>query len=413
MSNHITMNEESRIVNESQDALEAFLREGARRMLQQAVEVEVMEYLERHKGHVDPVRGHREVVGNGKGRSRLIQTGIGHIEVRQPRVHDRRPGCKFSSRILPPYLRKVRSLEVLLPMLYLKGISGNAFTDALSSILGKDAIGLSSSSIMRLKECWLKEYNEWAGRDLSGKKYVYFWADGIYLNVRLCQDRPCLLVIMGTLQDGTKELVALCDGVRESTLSWKELFLDLKRHNLKEAPKLAVGDGALGFWAALEEIFPQTLHQRCWVHKTSNILNKMPKRVQPGAKKMIHEMYMADSKKDALKAYDAFIDLYKDKYQKAVDCLTKDREVLFTFYDFPAAHWIHIRTTNPIESTFATVRHRYRQTKGCGSVKATLSMAFKLAREAEKRWRKIRGYHLILKVLDGVVFKDGIEVKAA
>ncbi len=237
--------------------------------------------------------------------------------------------------------------------------------------------------------------------------------DDIHLNVRLSSDRPCLLVIIGTLEDGTKELVSIVDGVRESTLSWKEVLLDLKRRGLNDAPKLAVGDGALGFWAALEEVFPQTRIQRSWVHKTANILDKLQKKVQPSAKTLIHEMYMSDTKDNALKAYADFIDLYQDKYPKAVQCLTKDNENLFTFYDFPAAHWIHIRTTNPIESTFSTVRHRQRQNKGCGSVKATISMAFKLSKEAEKRWRKIKGFELIFKVLSGVKFVDGVEKKVA
>jgi len=401
----------SRLAQESLLTLEEYLREGARKMLQKAIEDEVNDYLVRHRSLQDG--GRLIVVRNGKGRSRLLQTGIGNIEIRQPRVLDRRRGRRFTSGILPPYLRRVPTLEALLPVLYLKGISGNDFSAALSDILGHDAIGLSSSSIMRLKECWQGEYEDWNNRDLSGKRYVYFWADGIYFNVRLTPERPCLLVIIGTLEDGTKELVAMVDGVRESTISWKEVLLDLKRRGLKKAPKLAVGDGALGFWAALEEVFPETRIQRCWVHKTANILDKLPKKIQPSAKNLIHEMYMADTKENALNAYSDFIELYQDKYPKAVQCLTKDNDNLFAFYDFPAAHWIHIRTTNPIESTFATVRHRHRQTKGCGSIKATISMAFKLSKEAEIRWRKIKGYELIIKVLTGVKFIDGIEEKAA
>lgn len=413
MHKDTTATNENRLAQESRLTLEEYLREGARKMLQKAIEEEVDDYLANHRFLREESSGHLLVVRNGKGRSRLLQTGIGNIEIRQPRVHDRRPGQRFTSAILPPYLRRVPTLEALLPVLYLKGISGNDFTDALSDILGHDAIGLSSSSIMRLKEGWHQEYEEWNSRDLVDKRYVYFWADGIHFNVRLSPDRPCLLVIVGTLEDGTKELVAMVDGVRESTLSWKEVLLDLKRRGLKDAPKLAVGDGALGFWAALEEVFPDTRIQRCWVHKTANILDKFPKKVQPSAKILIHEMYMSDTKDNALKVYDDFIELYQDKYPKAVQCLTKDKDNLFTFYDFPAAHWVHIRTTNPIESTFSTVRHRQRQTNGCGSVKATISMAFKLAREAEKRWRKIRGYELIFKVLSGVKFVDGEEKKVA
>lgn len=404
---------ENRLIQESRLTLEDYLREGARKMLQKAIDEEVNDYLEGHRFLREEGGGRQLVVRNGKGRSRLLQTGIGNIEIRQARVHDRRTGQRFTSAILPPYLRRVPTLEALLPVLYLKGISGNDFTDALSGILGHDAMGLSSNSIMRLKEGWQQEYEEWNSRDMGDKRYVYFWADGIHFNVRLSSDRPCLLVIIGTLEDGTKELVAMVDGARESTLSWKEVLLDLKRRGLKDAPKLAVGDGALGFWAALEEVFPETRIQRCWVHKTANILDKLPKKVQPSAKTLIHEMYMSDTKENALKAYDDFIDLYQDKYPKAVQCLTKDSDNLFTFYDFPAAHWIHIRTTNPIESTFSTVRHRQRQTKGCGSVKATISMAFKLSKEAEKHWRKIHGFELIFKVLSGVKFIDGVEEKVA
>jgi transposase-like protein len=381
-------------------------------MLQAAIEAEVEEYVAKHKDKRDE-KGHCQVVYNGKGYARQLQTGIGNIIVRPRRVLDRRDGERFNSQILPTYMRRVPSIEALLPVLYLKGISGNGFSEALESILGADAKGLSASVIMRLKSKWQEEYRVWQGRSLAGKRFIYIWADGIYFNVRLSKERPCLLVIMGTLADGTKELVGIVDGERESKLSWQELFLDLKRRGMKEAPKLAVGDGALGFWAALEEEFPETLAQRCWVHKTANILDKLPKRVQPGAKKMIVEIYQSDTRENAMKAYEDFIHAYEDKYPKAVDCLRKDKEVLFTFYDFPAAHWIHIRTTNPIESTFATVRHRHRQTKGCGSREATLAMVFKLGVQAEKHWRKIKGYQYISKVLAGVVFKDGIEEKAA
>ena len=404
---------ENRLIQASRLSLEDFLREGARKMLQQAIDEEVNAYIEGHRSLVEEGSGRQLVVRNGLGRSRLLQTGIGNLEIHQPRVRDRRKGHRFTSRILPPYLRRVPTLEALLPVLYLKGISGNSFSDALSDILGPDAIGLSSSSIMRLKEGWQQEYEDWNKRELGEKRYVYFWADGIHFNVRLSPDRPCLLVVIGTLEDGTKELVAMVDGVRESTLSWKELLLDLKRKGLQEGPRLAVGDGALGFWAAMEEVFPGTRTQRCWVHKTANILDKLPKSVQPSAKQLIHEMFMADTQDHALEAYADFVTLYEDKYPKAVRCLTKDKEDLFTFYDFPAAHWLHIRTTNPIESTFATVRHRQRQTKGCGSVKATLSMAFMLIRQAEKSWRKISAYELVLKVLAGVKYIDGVEEKIA
>jgi transposase-like protein len=353
------------------------------------------------------------VVRNGHQSERAIQTGLGDIHVRKPRVNDRRAGKRFTSRILPPYLRRTPSIEALLPTLYLKGISTNDFPDALASILGPDAAGLSPATITRLKGVWKEEYDEWGHRDLSDKRYVYWWVDGIYFNVRLSDDRPCLLVIMGTLEDGTKELVGIWDGERESKLSWVELLRDLKRRGVEDAPKLCVGDGALGFWSAMEEQFPTTRQQRCWVHKTANVLDKLPKKVQPSAKALIHEMYMAEKKKEGLAAFEEFLDRYGAKYPRACECLRKDRDVLFTFYDFPAEHWMHLRTTNPIESTFATVRHRSRQTKGCGSRMATLTMVYKLAREAEKRWRRINGYQLLDKVVRDVEFKDGIQLQEA
>lgn len=295
--------------------------------------------------------------------------------------------------------------------MYLKGISTSDFSEVLEAILGENAKGLSPTNIVRLKESWQEEYKEWSLRDLSSKHYVYIWVDGIYFNVRLQDDRPCMLVIIGALPDGTKELVAVYDGHRESKASWKEVLQELGRQGLSKAPLLAIGDGALGFWAALEEVFPSTRHQRCWVHKTANVLDKMAKSVQPHAKKLIHDMYMAPTKEDGLLAFDSFIKLYEAKYPKACACLQKDREQLFAFYDYPAEHWVHIRTTNPIESTFATVRHRMRQTKGCGSRMATISMVFKLVTSAQKGWRKIRGYKLIEKVIRGVKFRNGVEVE--
>jgi transposase-like protein len=313
----------------------------------------------------------------------------------------------FSSKILPRYLRRIPSIDNLIPALYLKGISTGDFPRALSSILGDQAKGLSATNIVRLKAKWEKGYLEWSRRDLSDREYVYFWVDGIYFNVRLEDDRSCILVVIGADSKGNKELVAISDGFRESDLGWQEILLDLKRRGLKRGPELAIGDGALGFWAALPKVFPQTREQRCWVHKTANILDKLPKSLQPKAKAHIHEMYMAVSREDALKAYDHFIDVYEAKYPKAVACLAKDKEALFTFYDFPAMHWIHIRTTNPIESTFATVRLRTKRTKGCGSRTATLTMVFKLAQEAQRTWKKLRGYNLIPLVLQKKVFVDG------
>ncbi|MFP4029303.1 MAG: IS256 family transposase [Candidatus Brocadiia bacterium] len=404
---------EKRIEEDSRSELDNILREGARQMLQAAVEAEVSAYVEKHKHVVDPDTGRRLVVRNGYAPARNIQSGLGDIEVQKPRARDQREGKEFTSSILPPYMRKAPSIEALLPVLYLKGISTNDFPDALQAILGEGAAGLSPSTICRLKRVWQEEYEEWNSRDLSDKKYVYWWVDGIYFNVRLTDDRPCLLVIVGTLEDGTKELVGIWDGERESKLSWLELLRDLKGRGVQEGPKLCVGDGALGFWRAKEEQFPKARKQRCWVHKTANVLDKMPKKMQPSAKSKIHEMYMAETKEDALEAFDEFMERYEAKYPAACECLKKDKEVLFTFYDFPARHWVHIRTTNPIESTFATVRHRSRQTKGCGSRKATLTMVFKLGREAEKHWRRINGYKLIPKVISGVKFKDGIELKEA
>ena len=391
-------------------SLEDALKEGARRLLQQAIENEVQEFLDGCVA-IKVKDGRRLVVRNGYLPERSVQTGIGLIPVKQPRVRDRDKKRRFISAILPPYLRRAPSVESVVSALYLKGISTNNFPEALEAILGENAKGLSPTNIVRLKEGWEAEYKEWNKRDLSGKHYVYFWADGIYFNVRLEENRPCLLVIVGALSDGSKEVVSIYDGHRESKTSWSEVLNDLKRRGLSRAPSLAIGDGALGFWAAIEEVFPETKTQRCWVHKSANVLDKMPKSVQSHAKRMLHEMYMAPTKESARKAFDSFVTLYEGKYPKACECLRKDKEVLFSFYDFPAAHWQHIRTTNPIESTFATVRHRTRQTKGCGSRLATLTMVFKLAISAQKHWNRLRGYQLIEKVISGVRFKDGEEEK--
>jgi len=404
---------ESREKSEACVTIEGVLRKGAQQMLQRAIQEEVAGYLEAHREVLEPETGRQMVVRNGHMPERSIQTGIGPVRVCQPRVRDRRGGEKFRSKLLPPYMRRIPSLEGLIPLLYLKGLSTNEFPEALKAILGEEAGGLSPATIVRLKAGWEDEYREWAQGSLEGKRYVYFWADGIYLNVRLTEERPCVLVIVGALEDGTKELVALMDGERESHLSWAEVLRNLKGRKLSQGPTVAVGDGALGFWAALEESFPGCRQQRCWVHKTANVLDKLPKKVQPGAKQRIHEMYLSPTKKAALEAYEDFANDYQAKYPKACECLQKDRDVLFTFYDFPAEHWIHLRTTNPIESTFATVTHRQRQTKGNGSRMAALTMAFKLAREAEKHWKKLHHYGLLLKVMQGVKFEDGLELKAA
>jgi putative transposase len=400
---------EERAKDEAKSYLEELLSEGARKLLQRAVENEVGEYLEMHRERRTD-EGQRAIVRNGHHPERELVTGIGPIKVRQPRIRHR-DGQKFSSAILPPYMRRVPSIDALIPALYLKGISTGDFTEALMAILGERASGLSATNVVRLKAGWEEEYKAWCRRDLSARRYVYWWADGIYFNVRLDEERSCVLVLMGALEDGTKELLAVVDGYRESAQSWRELLQQLKRHGLTVAPKLAIGDGSLGFWLALQEEYGPVPQQRCWVHKTANILDKMPKGVQGRAKELIHEMYLSPTQKAALRAYDHFIASYQAKYPKATDCLEKDKELLFTFYDFPAQHWSHLRTTNPIESTFATVRLRTQRTKGCGSRIATLTMVFKLGIEAQKHWRRLNGSALLPKVVTGVQFIDGEELK--
>lgn len=395
--------------------LEQVARDGAKKMLALAMENEVDEFVAKYSGLTDE-NGRRVVTKNGYMPERQILTGMGPLEVKQPRVDDRYLKGqyeRFTSNILPRYLRRIPSIDNLIPALYLKGISTNDFPSALTAILGQDASGLSPANIVRLKDVWEKDYLKWKSRDLSHKSYAYFWVDGIYFNVRLDDSKSCILIIIGADKHGNKELVAVSDGYRESKISWKEILLDLKRRGLEIDPSLAIGDGSLGFWAAMAEVYPKTRRQRCWVHKTANILDKMPKSIQSKAKSMIHEMYMAPSKEEALSAYTHFIKTYEDKYPKAVECLTKDRQDLFSFYDFPATHWIHIRTTNPVESTFATVRLRTHKTKGCGSRNATLSMVFKLTMEAAKTWKKLKGHKLILLVLENKKFVDGELVEEA
>ena len=395
------------------DPLTEVLRDGARALLAQAVEAEVATLLTRY---VDESTndGRQRLVRHGHLPEREIMTGIGPVAVRCPRVRDRvgkgSERIRFSSAILPPYARRSKSLEVLIPILYLKGVSTGDFEEALVALLGKDAGGLSASTIGRLKEAWSEEHMRWSKRDLSAKRYVYFWVDGIHVQARLEHDAQCLLVIIGATPEGKKELVGLTDGVRESTQSWKELLLDLRRRGLSMGPKLAIADGALGFWQALAEIWPQARGQRCWVHKTANVLNKLPKSQQSKAKRALQEIWMAETKKDALVAFDAFIETWGVKYDRAVDCLVKDRDALLTFYDFPAEQWKHLRTTNVIESAFATVRHRTVRSKGCLSNKTALAMIFKLAEAAEKSWRHLDGHNQLPKVIHGVKFTDGIEV---
>jgi transposase-like protein len=403
---------ETLVKDELGTGLEWLLREGARKMLQSALEMEVSEYIERCQDQLEE-NSHRQVVRNGYHEPRELTTGIGKIPIRQPRVHNRQKGCQFTSAILPKYARRAPSIDTLIPTLYLKGISTSSFPEALEAILVKDAPGLSAANIVRLKTIWDEERKAWENRDLSDKHYAYIWVDGIYFNVRLEPDRPCMLVIIGATADGKKELVAIADGERESKLSWQNVLCDLKSRGLKNAPAIAVGDGGLGFWPALEEEFSTTKHQRCWVHKTANVLDKLPKRLHKDAKRHLHQMYLSPTQDDALEVYDRFLNLYQDKYPKACDCLVKDKDVLFTFYDFPAIHWQHLRTTNPIESTFATVRHRTRQTKGCGSRNATLAMVFKLGLEAQKTWTRLRGHKMVQLVLEGIKFVDGAILKAA
>lgn len=400
--------------------LDELVRQGAQRMLQSALEAEVDAFLERHEDRRDE-RGRRFVVRNGHLPERPILTGAGPIPVQQPRVRDKSPlkedRVVFSSQILPPYLRKSRSLEELLPWLYLKGISSGDFAEALQALLGPDAPGLSPNVVVKLKEQWGQEYDTWMKRDLSAKKYVYIWVDGIYANVRLEDEanaRQCLLVVMGATEDGQKELLCVQDGFRESKQSWLEVLLDLKQRGLALSSQcLAVGDGALGFWAAVREVFPGIREQRCWLHKTGNVLNKLPKSLQPKAKGELHEIWQAETREAANKAFDNFLEKYQAKYPAACECLLKDRDALLAFYDFPAEHWKHLRTTNPIESTFATIRLRHRKTKGNGTRRASLTMMFKLAQSAAKRWRRLNGHEHLPLILQGIKFVDGILSKAA
>jgi len=404
----------------SRDVLTEILRSGAQDMLAAAIGNEVAEYLRQHADCRDET-GRRQVVRNGSLPERSLLTGVGPVTVRQPRVEDRRVDeqgrrLRFSSNILPPYLRRTKSLDELIPWLYLKGISTGDFTEALQALLGPQAVGLSPTNIVRLKEGWQEEWQLWSKRSLQDKQYVYVWADGVYFNVRLEEpgnDRQCILVLMGATAEGRKELLALAEGYRESEQSWKELLLEVKARGLVGPPQLAVGDGALGFWAALRKVYGQTREQRCWVHKTANVLNKLPNHLQPKAKAMLHDIWMAATKAQAEKAFALWVATFQAKYPAAVDCLVKDREALLTFYDFPAEHWVHLRTTNPIESTFATVRLRTAKTKGCGSRTACLTMVFKLAQAAQNHWRALNGREWLADVIQGVRFVDGIKEIAA
>jgi putative transposase len=397
-----------------EDPLSAILRSGARRLLAQAIEAEAEAFLTTMKG-VQLPDGRDRVVRHGLGPERLVQTGIGPVEVRRVKLRDRGTSeraerIRFTSAILPRWARRTRSLDALLPILYLRGISMGDFQEALAALLGKDAPNLSPSVIARLKGDWQTDFERWQKRDLSARRYVYIWADGVYLQARLEPQAECMLVLIGATPEGKKELVGFQVGMRESAQSWRELLVDLKARGLTIAPELAIGDGALGFWQALEQLSPTTRHQRCTVHKTVNVLDKLPKSVQPAAKAGLREVWTAPDRTTAEAAIASFAKKYGAKYEKAVTCLVKDRDALLTFYDFPAEHWDHLRTSNPIESVFATVRHRTVRTKGALSQDTAKLMVFKLVTAAAKTWRRLKGENQLPKVIDGVRFKDGIEV---
>jgi putative transposase len=396
------------------DPLTEVLRAGARRLLAQAVELEAEAFL----ADLQDLRlpdGRARVVRHGHGPERPIQTGIGSVPVSRVRIRDRgatgeADRVRFSSSILPKWSRRTRSLDALLPILYLRGVSTGDFQEALAALLGKEAPNLSPSVIGRLTAAWQDEYERWQGRDLSARRYVYVWADGVYLQARMESQAACMLVLIGATPEGRKELVGFQVGVRESAQSWRELLVEVKRRGLAIAPELAVGDGALGFWKALEEIYPGTRHQRCWMHKAGNVLDKVPKSVQAAMTTDLREIHGAPTRAAAEKAVDVFVEKYGAKYPRAAECLTKDREALLAFYDFPAEHWDHLRTSNPIESVFATVRHRTVRTKGALSPTTARLMVFKLVMAASKTWRRLKGENQLPKVVAGVTFKDGTEV---
>jgi len=403
--------------DEIDDPLTAVLRSGARRLLAQAVEAEAEALLATMKGVRLP-DGRERVVRHGHGPERLVQTGIGPVAVRRVKLRDRGAGpgggrVRFTSAILPRWARRTRSLDALLPMLYLRGVSMGDFQEALGALLGEEAPNLSPSVIARLKGEWEADHARWQRRDLSARRYVYLWADGVYLQARLEPQAECMLVLIGATPEGRKELPGFRVGLRESAQSWRELLVDLKARGLAIAPELATGDGALGFWTALEEVCPATRHQRCWVHKAANVLDKLPRSVQPAAKAALREVWMAPDRATAEAAITAFAEKYGAKYEKAVTCLVKDREALLAFYDFPAEHWDHLRTTNPIESVFATVRHRTVRTKGALSQDTARLMVFKLVMAAAKTWRRLKGENQLPKVIRGVTFRDGVEVTEA
>ena len=396
------------------DPLTAVLRAGARQLLAQAVELEVDAFLAERAALKLP-DGRARLVRHGHAPEREVQTGIGAVAVARPKVRDRGAGddgerIRFTSAILPRWARRTRSLDALLPTLYLRGVSTGDFQEALSALLGKEAPNLSPSVIGRLTAEWQAEYGRWQDRDLSARQYVYLWADGIYLQARMEEQAECMLVLIGATPEGKKELIGFQAGVRESAQSWREFLVDLKARGLSVAPKIAVGDGALGFWKALDEVFPGTRHQRCWLHKVMNVLDKVPKSVQGKMKADLREISAAPTRAEAEKAIAVFVEKYGAKYPKAVECLTKDRDALLSFFDLPAEHWDHLRTTNPIESVFATVRHRTVRTKGALSPVTAKLMVFKLVMAAAKTWRRLKGEKLLPKVVAGVTFKNGTEV---
>lgn len=400
--------------DEIDDPLTAILRSGARRLLAQAIEAEADAFVAAMKELKLP-DGRDRLVRHGHGPERAIQTGIGPVEVRRAKVRDRGAGTdeeriRFTSAILPRWARRTRSLDALLPILYLRGISTGDFQEALAALLGKDAPNVSPSVIARLTAEWEAEYGRWQARDLSARRYVYVWADGVYLHARMEPQAECMLVLLGATPEGKKELVGFQVGLRESAQSWRELLIDLKARGLAIAPEIAVGDGALGFWKAIEEVFPTTRHQRCWVHKTANVLNKLPLSIQPAVKRDLREIWLAPDRATSEAAIDTFAAKYAPKYQKAVDCLVKDRSALLAFYDFPADHWDHLRSSNPIESVFATVRHRTVRTKGALSQDTARLMVFKLVMAAAKTWRRLQGESQLPKVVSGVKFHNGVEV---
>jgi|TARA_B110000091_G_C13762332_1_gene452741 putative transposase len=395
---------------EPTDLLQQVLKKGAQQLLAQAIEAEVQQLLADHKGLLTE-DGKTGLVRNGYLPERTIQTGLGDIDVKVPKVRDRTDnGIKFNSSLVPPYLKRSQSVEEFLPWLYLRGISTGDFSESLKHLLGEEAKGLSAATISRLKASWEADFTQWQKRDLTKKRYVYVWADGVYCNVRM-GDKVCLLVIIGSDELGNKELIAVSDGYRESEESWSEVLLGLKQRGLSTEPKVAIGDGALGFWKALARCWPTTQGQRCWVHKTANVLAKLPKSMQPKVKSALHEIWQSETKEQANKNLDNCIELFEAKYPKAMKCLVKDREALLVFYDFPAEHWGHLRTSNPIESVFATVRLRTTKSKNCGSRATTLAMVLKLMETAQKRWHRLRGYNLLADVITGVKFRDGIKLE--